>query len=71
MSEVFNYCHIAELTDRGCKRAENEDWMAHFESPNGLVAVVCDGMGGHVGGKTASHTAVEAIHDARERRHTI
>lgn len=61
MSEVFNYCHIAELTDRGCKRAENEDWMAHFESPNGLVAVVCDGMGGHVGGKTASHTAVEAI----------
>ena len=35
--------------------------MTHFESPNGLVAVVCDGMGGHVGGKTASHTAVEAI----------
>lgn len=61
MSEIFNYCHIAELTDKGCKRSENEDWMAHFESPNGLVAVVCDGMGGHVGGKTASHTAVEAI----------
>lgn len=61
MSELYNYCHIAELTDRGCKREANEDWMAHFESPNGLVAVVCDGMGGHVGGKTASHTAVEAI----------
>ena len=61
MSEVFNYCHVAELTDKGCKRPVNEDWMTHFESPNGLVAVVCDGMGGHVGGKTASHTAVEAI----------
>lgn len=61
MSEVFNYCHVAELTDKGCKRPINEDWMTHFESPNGLVAVVCDGMGGHVGGKTASHTAVEAI----------
>lgn len=61
MSEVFNYCHVAELTDKGCKRPVNEDWLTHFESPNGLVAVVCDGMGGHVGGKTASHTAVEAI----------
>lgn len=61
MSEIFNYCHVAELTDKGCKRSVNEDWMTHFESPNGLVAVVCDGMGGHVGGKTASHTAIEAI----------
>ncbi len=61
MSEKYNYCHIAELTDRGCKRAANEDWLTHFESPNGLVAVVCDGMGGHVGGQVASHTAIEAI----------
>lgn len=61
MSEIFDYCHIAELTDRGCKRASNEDWLAHFESPNGLVAVICDGMGGHVGGQIASHIAVEAI----------
>lgn len=61
MSEVFDYCHVAELTDVGCKRSANEDWYAHFESPNGLVAVVCDGMGGHVGGQIASHTAVEAI----------
>lgn len=61
MSEVFDYCHVAELTDVGCKRSANEDWYAHFESPNGLVAVVCDGMGGHVGGQIASRTAVEAI----------
>lgn len=61
MSDKYNYCHIAELTDVGCKRAANEDWLTHFESPNGLVAVVCDGMGGHVGGQIASHTAIDAI----------
>lgn len=63
MSEKYNYCHIAEMTDVGCKRKANEDWLSHFESPNGLVAVVCDGMGGHVGGQIASHTAVEAIEE--------
>lgn len=61
MSNTYNYCHVAQLTDVGCKRKANEDWMASFKSPNGLVAVVCDGMGGHVGGQVASHTAVEAI----------
>lgn len=61
MSEVFDYCLVTERTDVGCKRSANEDWLAHFTCPNGLVAVICDGMGGHVGGKTASHTAVDAI----------
>lgn len=60
-SNQYNYCNVEGDTNKGCKRAANEDWYAHFECNNGLVSVVCDGMGGHVGGSVASHLAVETI----------
>jgi PPM family protein phosphatase len=39
----------------------NEDACRISVIGGGLLAVVCDGMGGHVGGRVASHTAVDTI----------
>jgi serine/threonine protein phosphatase PrpC len=61
---------LANLTDVGCHRAENEDYYCYVEPEDdldfqkkGRLAVVADGMGGHEGGKLASTIAVEAVRD--------
>jgi PPM family protein phosphatase len=56
----------AAWTDTGRMREENEDcvWSQVYSAPGSEAVglfVVCDGMGGHMGGKYASYWAVEAI----------
>lgn len=48
-------------TNVGLVRKANEDAYGDELTPNGHVFVVCDGMGGHVGGAKASGLAVVGI----------
>lgn len=56
---------IAVRTDPGRDpdKQVNEDSAIFVETSLGLLAVVCDGMGGHAGGKEASELAVKTIVD--------
>jgi len=44
-------------------RAQNQDCCGSGETAHGLLVIVCDGMGGASGGKTASKLAVKTIWD--------
>jgi protein phosphatase len=52
---------IFSTTDTGLVRTQNEDRYGTAETQNSTICVVCDGMGGHAGGETASKIAVDCI----------
>lgn len=47
----------------GLKRTSNEDYVDIFEIEDGLLGVVCDGLGGNNAGEEASRLAVATIHE--------
>ena len=51
----------AAISDRGCERELNEDRYAIVESNSGTAWLICDGMGGVVGGDLAAQLAVDAM----------
>ncbi len=48
-------------------RPVNEDAVAVLEGDNGLLCVLCDGLGGHGSGEVASRLALEAAEQAFSR----
>lgn len=61
---------LANLTDVGCERSQNEDNYCYAEPENdeemqnrGRLVVVADGMGGQEGGQIASTLAVDTVRD--------
>jgi len=62
---------LANLTDVGCERENNEDYYCYAEpedeeiyAKRGRLAVIADGMGGYEGGQFASRIAVENVRAA-------
>jgi serine/threonine protein kinase/serine/threonine protein phosphatase PrpC len=54
--------HAAVRSDVGCIRDGNEDVVRAVPVPDGsLVAILCDGMGGHAAGEVAADLAVRTL----------
>jgi protein phosphatase len=52
------------ITNTGLKRSENQDSLGIFEIDDGILAVVCDGLGGNKAGEVASQLGVETVHES-------
>ena len=51
------------VTNVGLKRLGNEDSLGIYEIENGILAIVCDGLGGNKAGDIASRLSVTTVFD--------
>lgn len=63
---VLNYIYTSKV---GLKRQKNEDFVRVYELNEGLLSVLCDGLGGNRGGEVASKLAVESFHQNFSQNH--
>jgi protein phosphatase len=66
--EIRPGVELANLTDAGCERENNEDYFAYCEPETdeefvrkGRLAIIADGMGGEEGGEIASRIAIDTV----------
>src|SRR5512142_215236 len=59
----MKYSHIS-ISETGLRREENEDSFGVFELEDGLLTVLCDGLGGNKAGEVASSLSVETIYNS-------
>lgn len=57
----LNYIYSSRT---GLRRSINEDYVDVFEVEDGLLAIVCDGLGGNKAGEVASKLAVSSIYNS-------
>ena len=51
------------VTNIGLKRLDNEDSVGIYEIENGILAIVCDGLGGNKAGDVASQLSVNTVYE--------